>query len=84
MRWSCATTSWPSGSTFHQNAIGAVAGPFDAWLTLRGLKTLGVRMDRHCDNAERVVEFLPATPRSRRSSTPASPSTRATPWPPGR
>ena len=44
--------------TFHQNAIGAVAGPFDAWLTLRGLKTLAVRMDRHCDNAERVVDFL--------------------------
>ena len=43
---------------FHQNAMGAVAGPFDAWLVLRGLKTLGVRMDRHCDNAERVVEFL--------------------------
>ncbi|GGF54063.1 cystathionine gamma-synthase [Marmoricola endophyticus] len=43
---------------FHQNAMGAVAGPFDAWLTLRGLKTLGPRMDRHCDNAERVVEFL--------------------------
>ena len=43
---------------YHQNAIGAVAGPFDAWLTLRGLKTLGVRMDRHCDNAEKVVEFL--------------------------
>jgi cystathionine gamma-synthase len=43
---------------FHQNAMGAVNGPFDAWLTLRGVKTLGVRMDRHCDNAERVVEFL--------------------------
>lgn len=43
---------------YHQNAMGAVAGPFDAWLTLRGLKTLGVRMDRHCDNAEKVVEFL--------------------------
>ena len=43
---------------FHQNAMGAVNGPFDAWLTLRGIKTLGVRMDRHCDNAERVVEFL--------------------------
>ena len=47
---------------FHQNSIGAVAGPFDAWLTLRGLKTLAVRMDRHCDNAERVVEFLSAHP----------------------
>jgi cystathionine gamma-synthase len=44
--------------TFHQNAIGAVAGPFDAWLVLRGLKTLGVRMDRHCDNAERIVDLL--------------------------
>jgi len=43
---------------FHQNSVGAVAGPFDAWLVLRGLKTLGVRMDRHCDNAERIVEFL--------------------------
>jgi cystathionine gamma-synthase len=43
---------------YHQNAMGAVAGPFDAWLTLRGLKTLAVRMDRHCDNAERVVGFL--------------------------
>jgi cystathionine gamma-synthase len=43
---------------FHQNAMGAVAGPFDAWLTLRGLKTLGVRMDRHCDNAERVAQWL--------------------------
>ncbi|MGZ4480066.1 MAG: cystathionine gamma-synthase [Nocardioidaceae bacterium] len=47
---------------FHQNSIGAVAGPFDSWLVLRGLKTLGVRMDRHCDNAERVVEFLAAHP----------------------
>jgi cystathionine gamma-synthase len=43
---------------FHQNAIGAVAGPFDSWLVLRGLKTLAVRMDRHCDNAEKVVDFL--------------------------
>ncbi len=43
---------------FHQNAIGAVASPFDSWLVLRGIKTLGVRMDRHSDNAERVVEFL--------------------------
>jgi cystathionine gamma-synthase len=47
---------------FHQNAIGGVAGPFDAWLVLRGLRTLGVRMDRHSDNAERVVEFLQSRP----------------------
>ncbi len=43
---------------FLHNAAGAVAGPFDAWLTLRGLKTLAVRMERHCDNAERVVDRL--------------------------
>ncbi|WP_203816417.1 cystathionine gamma-synthase [Paractinoplanes ferrugineus] len=43
---------------FHQNAMGAVNGPFDAWLTLRGIKTLGVRMERHCDNAERIVGYL--------------------------
>lgn len=43
---------------FHQNAIGAVAGPFDAWLVLRGLKTLALRMERHSDNAERVADFL--------------------------
>ncbi len=48
--------------TFHQNAIGAVSGPFDSWLTLRGLKTLAVRMDRHCDNAEKVVDFLTKHP----------------------
>jgi cystathionine gamma-synthase len=47
---------------YHQNAMGGVAGPFDAWLTLRGLKTLAVRMERHCDNAERVAEFLAAQP----------------------
>ena len=57
-------------SRFHQNAIGAVAGPFDAWLTLRGLKTLGVRMDRHCDNAEKVVEFLERPPGRRAGDLP--------------
>ncbi|UPK74181.1 cystathionine gamma-synthase [Nocardioidaceae bacterium SCSIO 66511] len=43
---------------YHQNAMGAVAGPFDAWLVLRGLKTLGPRMDRHSQNAEQIVDFL--------------------------
>jgi cystathionine gamma-synthase len=47
---------------FLQNGAGAVPGPFDAWLTLRGIKTLAVRMDRHCDNAERVVAALQAHP----------------------
>jgi cystathionine gamma-synthase len=48
---------------FHQNAIGGVAGAFDAWLTLRGVKTLAVRMDRHCANAARVAETLAAHPK---------------------
>ena len=43
---------------YHQNAMGAIAGPFDSWLVLRGLKTLGVRMDRHNANAADVVTFL--------------------------
>jgi cystathionine gamma-synthase len=43
---------------FHQNAMGAVNGPFDAWLTLRGIRTLGIRMARHCDNAERITAYL--------------------------
>ena len=48
---------------FHQNAMGAVAGPFDAWLVQRGLKTLAVRMERHCDNAERIAAWLLEHPR---------------------
>jgi cystathionine gamma-synthase len=43
---------------FAQNAAGAVPGPFDCYLVLRGVKTLGVRMDRHCANAREVVELL--------------------------
>ncbi|WP_182113287.1 MULTISPECIES: cystathionine gamma-synthase [unclassified Actinotalea] len=52
------TASLADAVGFHQNASGAVAGPFDAWLTLRGLKTLAVRMDRHCSNAATVARFL--------------------------
>ncbi|MER7997760.1 cystathionine gamma-synthase [Streptomyces sp. NPDC095613] len=48
---------------FHQNAMGAVAGPFDAWLVLRGIKTLAVRMDRHSENATRIAEMLTEHPR---------------------
>jgi len=48
---------------FLRNSAGAVPGPFDAWLTLRGLKTLAVRMDRHCDNAEQLAEVLAAHPK---------------------
>ncbi|MGW0701398.1 cystathionine gamma-synthase [Streptomyces sp. NPDC002867] len=48
---------------YHQNAMGAVAGPFDAWLVLRGIKTLPVRMDRHSENAARVAEMLTKHPK---------------------
>ena len=43
---------------YYQNATGAVAGPFDAWLVLRGARTLAVRMDRHCANAGRIAAML--------------------------
>ena len=56
------TTSLRDALGFHQNASGAIAGPFDAWLALRGLKTLDVRMQRHCANAQRVAEFLVGHP----------------------
>lgn len=48
---------------FLQNAAGPVPGPFDAWLVLRGIKTLAVRMDRHCANAMAISEFLAADSR---------------------
>ena len=47
-----------SDIAFLQNGSGGVPGPFDAYLTMRGIKTLGVRMERHCDNAEAIVELL--------------------------
>ncbi|QAY68964.1 cystathionine gamma-synthase [Xylanimonas protaetiae] len=59
---------------FHQNASGAVADPFAAWLTLRGLKTLAVRMDRHQANALAVATFLEAHPRVTRVLYPGLPS----------
>ncbi|MET7989770.1 cystathionine gamma-synthase [Amycolatopsis sp. NPDC005232] len=46
-----------------RNAAGAVPGPFDAWLTLRGLKTLALRMERHSDNAELIVQTLAKHPK---------------------
>jgi cystathionine gamma-lyase len=47
---------------FYQNAAGGVPGPFDAWLTLRGIKTLALRMDRHCANAMALADWLAAHP----------------------
>ena len=52
------TTSLRDAVAFHQNASGAIAGPFDAWLTLRGLNTLALRMDRHCASAAAGARFL--------------------------
>src|SRR5881275_2683618 len=46
---------------FLQKSLGAVPGPFDAWLVLRGIKTLAVRMRQHCENARRIAEFLEAS-----------------------
>jgi len=58
---------------FVQNAVGAVPGPFDCYLLLRGVKTLGVRMDRHCDNAQAVAEFLAGHPAVERVLFPGLP-----------
>jgi cystathionine gamma-synthase len=58
----CTDAATAEDLSFLQNAVGAVPGPFDAWLTLRGVKTLGVRMDRHCANAAQVAAFLAEHP----------------------
>lgn len=58
-----ADTELGEECAYLQNAAGAICGPFDAWLTLRGIKTLPVRMERHCDNAELVVALLLGHPR---------------------
>jgi cystathionine beta-lyase/cystathionine gamma-synthase len=51
---------------FHQNSVGAVLGPQDSWLTIRGMKTLGVRLDRHQENATRIADWLKNHPRVRK------------------
>ncbi|MDP9825560.1 cystathionine gamma-synthase [Kineosporia succinea] len=56
---------------FHQNSMGAIPGPFDSWLVQRGLKTLAVRMERHCDNAEKIVEMLRQHPKVTRVLYPS-------------
>jgi cystathionine gamma-synthase len=58
---------------YTQNAAGAVAGPFDAWLVLRGIKTLAVRMERHCANARRVAHLLADHPAVTRVLWPGLP-----------
>jgi cystathionine gamma-synthase len=58
---------------FLQKSLGGIPGPFDAWLVLRGVKTLAVRMRRHCENARAVAEFLEAHPRVERVLYPGLP-----------
>jgi cystathionine beta-lyase/cystathionine gamma-synthase len=59
---------------FLQNALGAVPGPFDCWLTLRGLKTLELRMDRHAATAQALADLLQAHPRVARVHYPGLPT----------
>ena len=58
---------------FYQNAAGAVPGPFDSWLVLRGIKTLAVRMERHCENARLLANWLTSHPRVERVYYPGLP-----------
>ena len=51
---------------FLQNAVGAISGPFDAFLTLRGVKTLALRMERHCSNAQDLAQWLEQQPQVKR------------------
>jgi len=55
---------------FLQNSVGAIAGPFDSFLALRGLKTLALRMERHCENALELARWLEKEPKARRVSYP--------------
>lgn len=59
----CTDLATAERLAFLQNAVGAVPGPFDSWLTLRGIKTLELRMERHCTNAMAVAEMLAEHPR---------------------
>jgi len=59
---------------FYQNAAGAVPGPTDAWLTLRGVKTLAVRMRQHAENASAIARFLSEHPRVEKVYYPGLPS----------
>jgi cystathionine gamma-lyase len=59
---------------FYENAAGGVPGPFDAYLTLRGLKTLAIRMRQHCANARQLAEWLVAQPQVERVYYPGLPA----------
>jgi cystathionine gamma-synthase len=59
---------------FLQKSLGAVPGPFDCWLVLRGIKTLAVRMRKHCENAHAVAGFLERHPRVEKALYPGLPT----------
>ena len=59
---------------FLQNAVGGIAGPFDSFLTLRGIKTLALRMQRHCENALALAQWLEAQPQVKKVRYPGLPS----------
>jgi cystathionine gamma-lyase len=69
-----ANTELAEQLAFLQNAVGAIQGPFDAFLALRGLKTLGLRMQRHGENAATVAAFLESHPKVESVSYPGLPS----------
>src|SRR5882672_4230315 len=60
--------------TFLQNAVGAIQGPFDSFLALRGLKTLALRMERHCTSAMKIAAWLERHPKVNRVFYPGLPS----------
>jgi cystathionine gamma-lyase len=60
--------------SFLQNAVGAIQGPFDSFLALRGLKTLALRMERHCTNGQAVAEFMESHPKVEKVYYPGLPS----------
>lgn len=69
-----ADTELQERLAFLQNAVGAVLGPFDSYLALRGVKTLALRMQRHCENAQALAEWLEAHPKVAKVHYPGLPS----------
>jgi cystathionine gamma-lyase len=65
---------WRERLGFLQNAVGAIASPFDSFLALRGVKTLAIRMQRHCENALALAQWLEAQPEVKRVRYPGLPS----------
>lgn len=69
-----ATDEYEDRLWFSQYALGAISSPFDCWLTLRGIKTLGVRVQRHSENAQQLAEWLSSHPKIEQAFYPGLPS----------